>query len=179
MSNFRIADRYAKSLLDISKEKGNLDEVKSDMTAVLETLSGSKELSNLLANPIVPSKDKKEVLSKVFSNQSETSRNFLLFVTDKGREGVLGEIASRFIKTYDKLKGIARASVTSAIPLNEASMATIKRYLSGALGVDQIELETKIDPSIIGGMLIRYEDKLLDLSIAKELREIRKEIIYN
>ncbi len=179
MASSRIAIRYSKSLLDLASQEGELEKVKGDMDNVAEICTSSKELANLLKNPIVKARDKKAVLGKVFSSTTPTTQKFIDFLVDKKRENELPSVAQNFITSYNNLKGIAKATIVSAIALSEESLSQIGNYVSELLGKDGIELKNEIDPSIIGGIIIKHEDKLLDMSVSKELREIRKTLIYN
>jgi len=179
MASSRIASRYSKSLYDLAKQGEELSSVKNDMDTVADVCSGSKDLINLLRNPIVTTKDKQAVLAKVFSSCSPTTLNFISYLVGKKREAELPMIADQFISSYDEMKGISRATVVSAIPLGDSTMNKLKSYIKGLIGSEELELKNIVDPTIIGGMVIKHEDRLLDLSVAKELREIRKELIYN
>lgn len=179
MASSRIASRYSKSLLELAKEANTLDAVKADMELVLDTCSGSKDLTNLLNSPVISAADKKAVLSKVFKDATQSTQNFIAFLVDRSREGELALVASQFISAYEKMKGIARVTVVSAIALPADTLEQVKAYTGGLIGEDNIELTNEIDASLIGGMVIKYEDRLLDMSVAKELREIRKELIFN
>ncbi|MBT8326253.1 MAG: ATP synthase F1 subunit delta [Bacteroidia bacterium] len=179
MTSSRIAVRYSKSLLDIATQSSELDKVKADMDSVMDTCTDSKDLRNLLKNPIVKAEDKKAVLRKVFQATTSTTQGFIDFLVDKKREAELPMVAQNFISSYNDLNGIAEATVISAVALSEETLLKIKSYASGLLGKDDIALKNEIDPSIIGGIVIKHEDKLLDMSVSKELREIRKTLIYN
>ena len=179
MASSRIAIRYSKSLLDLATQGGKIEEVKNDMDVVLAICANSKDLSSLLNNPIVNAEDKKAVLSKVFNNATDVTKGFLAFLVEKKREGELALIASNFIASYNEMKGIARATVISAVSLSNDTLTQMKSYVEGLLGKEDIELINEVDPKIIGGVIIKHEDKLLDKSVSKELREIRKQLIYN
>lgn len=179
MASSRIAGRYSKSLLDLAVERGQLEEVKSDMDGVAEICGSSKELVNLLQNPIIQVKDKKAILSKIFSTSSKTTKLFIDFLVDKKRENELPLVAQQFVASYNHMKGIAKATVVSAVPLSSDTMNKVQKYITGLLGKGEIELKNEVDASIIGGVIIKHEDKLLDMSVSKELREIRKTLIYN
>lgn len=179
MASSRIASRYSKSLLDLAKTGGQLDHVKNDMETVHTLCAGSKDLRNLLKNPIVKADQKKAALNKIFADCTETTRKFIDLLVDKRREAELAMVAEQFIDAYDHLKGIARATVISAVPLSDEMMTKLRSYIKGMITADEIELTNEVDASIIGGLVVKHEDKLLDMSVAKELREIRKELIYN
>ncbi|MCB0734891.1 MAG: F0F1 ATP synthase subunit delta [Flavobacteriales bacterium] len=175
----RVAARYAKSLLDLTSEKGSSDAVYAEMQALKNLIKESSDLADLLRNPIVSTTHKRTVLAKIFSGMSEDTRSFVDLVADRKRESDLVDMAQNYIERYDALKGIGRAEVRSAIPLNNDTMERVKTYLQNVAGAGEIQLENVIDPSVLGGMVVHYEDKLLDMSVATELKEISKQLIYN
>lgn len=179
MASSRIASRYSRSLIDLATEAGSLDQVKADMELVHGTCVESKELLNLLKNPVVKAADKKAVIGKVFKDVSQLSMSMLNFMVDKRREDSIPTMAEQFVAAYDRIKGISKATVVSASPLSQESMDRIRTYVQGLVGNTQLLLHNEIDASIIGGVVIRHEDRLLDMSVARELREIRKELIFN
>ena len=179
MSTSRIATRYSKSLIEMANAGGKLDAVKGDMESVTAIYADSKELRNLLKNPIVPVEDKKAVLVKVFSNTEKITQDFIGYLTEKKREVELHNIASQYISAYNEMKGIVSATVVSAEPLSADAMTKMKTYVGGLLGKSDILLSNDVDPTIIGGIIIKHEDKILDKSVSRELREIRKTLIYN
>ncbi|MEY2925516.1 MAG: hypothetical protein RLZZ337_2067, partial [Bacteroidota bacterium] len=179
MASSRIAARYSKSLLDLAIEKGQLEQVKSDMDGVVQVCDTSKDLVNLLQNPIVNAESKKAILNKVFAENSDTTKEFVGFLVDKKREQELPLVAQQFIASYDHMKGITKATVVSAVQLSTDTMTKVKKYITGLLGKEEIQLHNEVDSSIIGGIIIKHEDRLLDMSVSKELREIRKTLIYN
>jgi F-type H+-transporting ATPase subunit delta len=77
------------------------------------------------------------------------------------------------------MKGISQATVVSAVPLSDKNLSQMQSYVEQLLNQSDIQLQNEVDPSIIGGVIVKYEDKLLDKSVSKELREIRKQLIYN
>ena len=149
------------------------------MDEIVDICAESKELRSLLNNPIVKVEDKKAVLAKVFANTDETTRNFINLLADKKREGELANVATHFIASYNEMKGITSATIVSATALTDEALAQMKSYVGSLLGKADIELTNDVDPSIIGGVIIKHEDRLLDKSVSKELREIRKQLIYN
>lgn len=179
MATSRIATRYSKSLLDLAQSSKTLDAVKGDMDTIVQICAESKELRSLLKNPIIKIEDKKAVLAKVFASTDETTRTFISLLADRRREGELANVATNFISSYNEMKGIASATVVTATALTGDALADMKSYVSTLLGKADIDLTNDVDPSIIGGIIIKHEDKLLDKSVSKELREIRKQLIYN
>jgi len=175
----RIAARYGKSLLQFAHEKSATEDVCGDMKTLLETSQTSKEFNNLLKSPIVATAEKQGVMNKLFGSFNEASSSFIALVLEKKREGYLVDIARQFVELYNEEKGIAQASVLSAIPLSDTVMDQLRGYLSSVLQIDNVELENVIDTSVIGGMVVRYKDRLLDMSVSRELKEMRNQLIYN
>ena len=179
MSENRIAKRYSRSLLDLCESKGVTDAVYNDLKEFVAVLGENPELSNTLKSPIVKQDHKKNILTSLFKNFNGETLNFFAFATSKKREASLRAIANDFIRLYNDGKGIAFATVTSAIPLDQKVLDKIKSMLADHMDHKSIELENIIDPEVIGGMVIRYDDKLLDMSISKELKDLRQKLIYN
>ncbi|MDB4107435.1 ATP synthase F1 subunit delta [Bacteroidia bacterium] len=138
MASSRIALRYSKSLLDLATEGNKVEEVKNDMDTVRNICSESRELSNLLNNPIVKSEAKKAVMDKVFSDTNEITKNFISFLVDKKRESELPMVADYYISCYNDMKGIAKATIVSAVSLTDETLKQMKTYVVGLLGKEDI-----------------------------------------
>lgn len=178
MSEIRIASRYASSLLGLAQEQGKLDAVQADMLQFNVACEGSRELVNMLKSPIVTPALKKEVLNKSFASFQDLSKLFLQTVVRKGRESYLPLIAAEFLVQYNEKKNIAKAVVTTASPINADMEAKIKKELEVKTG-KTILIQTVVDPSIIGGLVVRINDSLFDASIANSLKKIKKELVLN
>lgn len=179
MSELRIAKRYAGSLLEQAMQGDQLQTIVADMKLVSDVCKQSRDLIAMLKSPVVKADKKLAVLQQVFSNLSDLSKMLINVLLQNKREAYLPAVANAFVSMYNDKSGIAEATVTSAYPLDNGSVETIKRYLASRLGKSQVHINNVIDQKVIGGMVIRYEDKLLDISVAKELKEIRKQLIYN
>ncbi|TNE82145.1 MAG: ATP synthase F1 subunit delta [Bacteroidetes bacterium] len=178
MSEIRIASRYASSLLGLAEEQGKLDAVQNDMQQFKSACEGSRELVNMLKSPIVTPALKRQVLDKTFGSFQDLSKLFLQTVVRKGREAYLPMIASEYLAQYNEKKNIAKAVVTTANPINADMVAKIKKELEVKTG-KTIEIETQVDASIIGGLVVRINDSLFDASIANSLKKIKKELVLN
>ncbi len=163
----------------MASEAGLLDKVYADARDIRIAIHQSSDLRVLLQSPVVNTDQKSTILRQIFKDQLEMTREFALFLVRKKREMFLDAMCESFIEQYHELKCIATAKVISAFPLDAGTIESVKKYLSATFGKKQIILENVIDKTIIGGMVIHYEDRLLDMSISKELREIRKQLIYN
>lgn len=178
MSEIRIAARYAKSLIELAKEKGLLEQVNLDIRGMQAVLKQNPALINVLNSPIIKGDKKANIMNAVFSNFSKITTMFTDLVVKKRREMFLPLIADEFVKQYNQINGISSATVTTAVPLNEGMRASVKEFIEKQTKA-KIDLKTVVDSSIIGGMIIRIEDNLYDSSIAKQLNQIRKELIHN
>ncbi len=176
MSEIRIATRYAKSLIGLATEQGKLDRIYEDVQTIYDTAFSNSELLALLKSPVIKANTKIEVLSKIFKASEPLTLNFLTKVIEARRENFLVEITNQFIGIYNNLKGIAMATVTTAMPLGEANLIKIKEYISQKINKPHVKLIVKTDPGIIGGLVINYEDKLLDMSIRNELHKLKQSL---
>lgn len=171
-----VATRYAKSLLDLSVEKGQLEAVYADMLQVKSVCDSSKEFINFLNSPIIKADKKNATIKAIFDGKLNTiSSGFLTIVTSKRRESIIPEMASSFIEQYRSHKNILTALVTSASGLDAATkqkaLDLVKSQLSG-----EVELVEKVDANIIGGFILKIGDKQLDKSVARQLSNMKKEL---
>jgi len=175
MSVTRIAARYAKSLLDLAQEQGKLDTIVGDIQA-FDGATAQRDFSLLLKSPIVNPEKKGKILTEIFGGKfDELSMAFINIVLRKGRESYLPDIAKEFLVQYNALKKISRVKLTTATPTTEASLASIKAQLQGSSNTAaNIEIETAVNPDLIGGFVIEFDDKLYDASVAHKLAELKK-----
>lgn len=175
MSVSRIASRYAKSLIDFAQENNNLEEVKNDM-AVLDKALESRDLVMLLKSPIVNELKKKEIFNVLFDGKlSDTTLGFLNIIMNKGREEYIPAISNEFEAQYKLMKGISEVKLTTATPISEANLSSIKaKLLSSNETSQEVEIDTIVDPSILGGFIIEIGDKLYNDSIAYKLSQMKK-----
>lgn len=177
MIETKVSRRYAKSLLDLAKERGELETLNKDMKLLAHVCEISHDLRVLLHSPIINGDKKLSILKRVFAGKvSELSMSFFDIITRKGREGNLDGIALEFIRLYKEHMGIQTAIVTSAIGLDEQLRNNVYRLIKESLK-SEIELIEKVDKSLIGGFVLRVGDKQYDASISKELRQMRQELI--
>ncbi|MEM6321849.1 MAG: ATP synthase F1 subunit delta [Bacteroidota bacterium] len=180
MSVTRIASRYAKSLLDLAQEQNKLDRVLEDVET-FQQATEQRDFFLLLKSPIVNPDKKGTILKEIFSEKfDELTMAFVNIVLRKGREGYLPDIAKEFITQYRSLKHISTVKVTTATALSEASLAAIKQQLQGSDKTEaNIEIVTEVNPNLIGGFVIEFDDKLYDASVAHKLSQLKKEFSGN
>ncbi|MDF2381539.1 ATP synthase F1 subunit delta [Nostoc ellipsosporum NOK] len=180
MPNPRLASRYAKSLIDLAIEKGQLEEVYADLQWLHAAIKGSRDLVNLLRSPIVKADAKKKILEAVTAGSiSPLTAAFNNLLISKGRESNLPEIVNAGIKLYKDHKQIQTVTLKTAVPVSDAVKEAIVAKVKEAGKYPSIELETVVDPSLIGGFVLQAGDKLVDASIAYDLKAISKQFENN
>ena len=177
MKGNRAAIRYAKSLLDLANEKNMLEEINKDMHLIASTVGENRELELFLKSPIVKSDQKQKALDKIFISVSDMTKAFVRIITSKGREGILGLIAQKFIEQHKIYKGIISAELKSAIKLD----AELKNKILALLNTENkpIEVTETVDKDLIGGFIVKVNDKQIDASIASRIAELKLEFSKN
>jgi len=180
MVEARIGARYANSLFGLAQEKKILNDVKDDMNLILQACEDSRELTNLLKSPIIPSSRKHAILQKVFDGKfiSPISMQIIDLLSRKGREAYLPSMAREFLKIYDKEFDISRGVLTSAYKLPEKLVSQIRDNLEEQLGTTLI-LKQEIDERMMGGFKIQIGDQLYDGSVTSALRKMRNKFELN
>jgi len=175
MSVQRIASRYAKSLIDLAQERGKLDRVLEDVQSFKE-VTKNRDFLLLLRSPVVKPDVKGKIFDQLFKGKyDEMTLLFLHILLRKGRESQLAEIANEFVAQYRAIKHISTVKLTTASPLGEAVVQSIHDKLVASTSTDQnVEVVTQVNPDLIGGFVIEFEDKLYDASVAHKLNQMKK-----
>jgi F-type H+-transporting ATPase subunit delta len=180
MLNPRVASRYAKSLIDLSIEKGSLEKVYEDMQYLLAVIKGNRDFANLLSSPIISADKKQAIIEAVTKgNISELTSTFNNLLIRKGREASLVEIAQSFIDQYKKHKQIFTVNLTTASPVSEEVKQEIVNKVKSDTDMKNIELTTKVNEDLIGGFVLQVGDQLIDASVAYDLNSIKKQFLNN
>jgi F-type H+-transporting ATPase subunit delta len=177
MKNLAIARRYAKALLIIGQQDGQTERYRTELQAVAALVTGNRQLEQAVTNPLYDSAARKRVLQALIDRLtlSRAVESFLVLLFEKGRFGFLGAINDFYQKLADELKGIARATVTSAGELSADAVERLRAVLSKRTGKD-IALEVKQDPGLIGGLITQIGDLVLDGSIRTQLLNMRESL---
>jgi F-type H+-transporting ATPase subunit delta len=180
MSATRIATRYAKSLLDLAISQGKLEQVHTDMQ-YLSAAVKNRDLYLLLKNPVIPNDKKNTILGVLFKDKvSDLASTYMKLLVQKNREMYLPEIAAEFEAQYSNLRKISSVRVTTAAPLNDQSLADLQKQLlaSGAL-MENVNIEAKVDPDLIGGFVLEFDNKRYDASVSHKLEQLKAEFSKN
>lgn len=168
-----VAVPYAEALMSVAQSKNLTDQFGEDVRSLLSLLSESEQLRNFIANPFILSEDKKAVINRVIGDDANPYlRNFLLLLVDRKRIILLEPIIQQYLVLLRQLKQIALAEVISAVPLTEAQQQAVKDRVISLTNAREVELETKIDRELIGGVIIKVGSQVIDASLRGQLRRI-------
>ena len=175
MKNLAVARRYAKALLLIGKEDGQAQSYREEIAAVAGIIQKEKALEQALINPLYDTEARRKVLEAVVKQLklSSVMSAFLMLLFDKRRIGFIGAICDFYQKLADELKGVARASLLSANELSADTIDKIRSALSKRTG-KEVVLEVQQDPQLIGGIVTKIGDLVLDGSIRTQLLNMRE-----
>jgi F-type H+-transporting ATPase subunit delta len=180
MSVIRIASRYAKSLIDLAVEQDKLERVLEDVKTFQKAVS-NREFYLLLKSPIINATKKQQIFKALFGDKfDEMTSAFFKIILTKGREAYLPDIADEFVNQYKDIKHISTVRLTTAVPLGAETISRLKQKLVASSATeDHVELVTKVDPDILGGFVIEFDDKLYDSSVTHKMELLRKEFAKN
>lgn len=174
----RAAKRYSKASLEFAIEKNVSNDVMNDFKNILNVISNSLQLNQFLSNPVISSNLKSIILFKIFPYLSEKTRSIIYLLSKNRRLSILDQVAKDFIFRLKKSKGKITATVTSAVPLNE-NLKTFISLKANQMTELEVEIDNKIDSSIIGGFIINIGDKELNASISNQIESLKKRLISN
>lgn len=177
MFSTKVAKRYAQGLLDFTKETQQTDLLFDEMKTVVQVLKDSAELNRFLNTPFIDYKKKIIVAIEIFKSLSPVAQNLIKLVIKQGRESQLRNIAQAFIDKVEAEKGIQKVTLTLASPISEA---TIKTIIEQSNMVKQNpDVQTIINPEILGGYILRVGDQQIDASVKTKLMRVRKQFQNN
>jgi F-type H+-transporting ATPase subunit delta len=176
MPNPRLATRYAKSLVDLSIERNQLEVTYNDMQFLQQVTKASPDFVNLLRSPVVNSDKKQAVIDAIAKNRiSVLTDAFIKLLINKSREGDLPEIVSAFIGQYNAIKGIHKVKLTTATAIGDDLKNAIVAKVKREANLENVELDTKVDDALIGGFVLEFNNNLVDASVLRDLTDIRKQ----
>jgi len=180
MNNPRLAIRYAKSLIDLAKEKDQLGEVFNDMKFLQGICKSNRDFVALLKSPIIQEDKKNKIIESIITGRVSTMTSlFIKLLGSKNRQSNLPEIVDSYIVQYNELKGIHKVKITTATPLSEQMQDDFINKIKSANDISNIELETVVDEKLVGGFVLEMEGKLVDASILRDLKDVKKQFQNN
>jgi len=180
MTDSRAASRYVKSLLGLAIEKGALDAVHSDMVMFSKIVDENRAFALMLRNPIIKHDKKRDVLEKLFKGKVHSlTMSIFDIITKKNREPLLPSIAKEFHNAYNEYKGVGKATVVTATPLDARLRAEFEQMVKGLSEKKQVELIESVDPDMIGGFVLNIGDRQIDASIKNKLKALQVKFSQN
>jgi F-type H+-transporting ATPase subunit delta len=177
VKNLAVARRYAKALLLIGKEDGHAERYRKELNGVVRMLAEQKQLADTIANPLYNAGERRQVLQVVVKKLklSKVMNSFLMLLFEKGRIGFIASINEFYQLLADEIKGVAQASLVSATELTAETIEKIRSALSRKTG-REVVLAVKHDPGLIGGIITRIGDLVLDGSVKTQLLNMRESL---
>ncbi|MDX2213302.1 MAG: ATP synthase F1 subunit delta [Oculatellaceae cyanobacterium bins.114] len=169
----QILEPYAKALMSVAQSNDLVDRFGEDVNFLLDLLKQSSELGDFLANPLLSADAKKSVLTQLASETVHPfAMNFLRVLVDRRRIAFLGGVCQQYQALLRQLRQTVLADVTSAVELNDSQKESIRHKVVELTGAQRVELDTRIDPNLIGGVIIKVGSQVIDASLRGQLRRI-------
>jgi F-type H+-transporting ATPase subunit delta len=176
----RLSGRYAKSLIDLAQETNQLEAVYKDMLYLQGVTKSSREFVVLLKSPVIKADKKAQIIDAVTAGKvTELTAKFNRLLVTKGRESDLPEIVNAFIDMYNNIKGIHKVKLTTAEPVSEELKQSILNKISKDTSIEHIELESVVRNELIGGFILEFDNNMVDASILRDLKDIKKQFQEN
>ncbi len=173
MLSNQLAVKYAQALYELAAERDMLGQVQQELEVVAETLRQHRELGTLIYHPRVLRQAKRDTLKQIFNAEVQPFvLNFLLLLVDKRRETALPGILQEYTKLANRAQGIVEAQIVTAVPLTAVQAEALAAKL-GQVVSRKVVLKTRVDKSILGGVVVQMGDKLIDGSVVRQLSALR------
>ncbi len=168
-----IAQPYAEALMSVAESKNQIEEFGEDVRSLLNLLQNSSELQGFIGNPFIEADQKKAVINEIVGESTNSNlRNFLMLLVDRRRILLLEPICEHYITLLRQKNQTVLAEISSAVPLSQEQEQAIREKVIAMTNAHQVELETKIDPDLIGGVIIKVGSQVIDASLRTQLRRL-------
>jgi ATP synthase F1 delta subunit len=171
----QVAEVYARALFEVASERGLLDVVREQLVQFADALSTNHNLQTFFFSPYLSTEEKKDGLSRLIEGAEETFMSFLETLVERHRMPEIFHIRGRYEELWDAEMKLLPVQVTSAVELDEAVVRDIGARIGAQTG-NKIELTSVVDPDILGGIVLRVGDFILDASISNRLSQLRKQV---
>lgn len=175
MKSTKVATRYAKALLELAIEQKKVDSVSGDMHFLLQTSNETSDFELMLSSPIIKADKKIAVFKLIFEQFEEVTMSFVELITNNGREAYLPAIAIAFEAQVKEYKGIVPVTLMSAVPLEQSTKDTILSKIQGSVD-GTLEITEVIDPSLIGGFVVKMGDTQIDASVLNQFNKLKQRL---
>lgn len=176
MTNRAAGGRYARALFDVARKESDIEQAGRDLAAFAQLVSGHETLTRVLSNPAVPAARKRAVIEQLLARAGAVSPvvgKLLLLLAERDRVALLPDVAAAYQDRLMAHANVVRAQVVTAIGLPPDRVAALQQGLTRATG-RQVQIETRVDPSIIGGAITRVGSTVYDGSVMRQLEKIKE-----
>jgi F-type H+-transporting ATPase subunit delta len=168
-----VAEPYAQALMSLAQSNNITDQIGEDTRSLLGLLEESEDFRLLISSPLIEAGQKKAVLRQIVQDQVQPyTISFLMLLVDRGRILVLPEICKQYQTLLRQLKQAVLAEVTSAVELTDEQKEAIRQKVIATTQANEVELETRVDPELLGGVIIKVGSQVFDASLRGQLRKI-------
>jgi F-type H+-transporting ATPase subunit delta len=167
-----VVEPYAEALMSIAQANNLAEPFGEDMRSLLNLMENSAELREFLGSPLIAADSKKAVMQQIVGDVNPLMRHFLMLLVDRRRIAFLESVAKQYLVLLRKLNQTVLAEVTSAIALNEGQQQAVRDKVLAMTGAREVELALKVDPDLIGGVIIKVGSEVVDASLRGQLRRI-------
>jgi len=170
-----MAGRYAQALYQLALEQGSTDKVAADLTSFAAMIAESADLARLVRSPVFSSQEQVKALDALFVRAGLTgiAANFIKLVATKRRLFAIGDMMVNYARLHDAARGVTRADVTVAEPLSAVHLEALKSALLQVTGGKSVDVAVKVDPEIVGGIVVKLGSRMIDDSLKTKLNSIR------
>lgn len=173
----QIAKTYGDALFELAVEENKLDLIAEDVSALITAFSENEELTRLMSHPKVSKEEKLDIMTSILKGRvADEIDGFVRIIIEKGRYMEIAAIFAYFMNRYKEYKNIGTAYVTTAVSLSEVQRQQVEKRLLETTGYEKVEVQYSVDEALIGGMVIRIGDRVVDSSIQTKLYELTKEL---
>jgi F-type H+-transporting ATPase subunit delta len=172
-----VAEVYARALFEVAAERGVLDAVKEELAQFVDALSDDRRLEVFFLSPYFSTVEKEDGLHAMIEGADETFMNFLETLVERRRMAEIAHIRTRYEAMWDAERRLLPVEVTSAVPLDEATVRSIGERVGADTG-NTVQLTAVVDPDILGGVVLRVGNFILDASIRSRLNDLRKQVAH-
>jgi F-type H+-transporting ATPase subunit delta len=170
-----LADVYSRSLFEVAREQGKLDELREQLGQFADALNQNRELAVFFFSPYFSTKEKEDALLRILDGAEESFLNFLRLLIENHRMPVIFRIRQQFDRRWDEENKLLPVEITSAITLDEATTDSLARRIGERAG-RKVKLAAHVDPDILGGIVLRVGNSILDASIRNRLEQLRRHV---
>lgn len=170
-----LAQVYGRALFEVAREQGKIDELRDQLGQFADALEGNRELAVFFFSPYFSTQEKREALTRALVGADEAFMNFLSLLIDNHRMPVIFRIRQQYERLWEEENRLLPVEITSAIELDQATTANLGRTIGERTG-RKVTLAARVDPDILGGVVVRVGNSILDASIRNRLEQLRKHV---